>query len=111
MISESDMARVEITDRTGRWYVHNGFFGWSYGSPQDPTPITRSCALRLLNHMAQSRHPTAIELLAAFPYALDYADEGDELFERTGGNRHIAYVSPRDCLFQKAQQSEHDYDA
>jgi hypothetical protein len=110
MIEEPDLTLIEATDQTGQWYVHNGFDGWSYGCPVDPTPITRTCALRLLKRMIQGRHPKAIELLTASPNALDYGDEGDDLFKKTGGNRLIAYVNPKTCAFRKGKKAEQDYD-
>jgi hypothetical protein len=110
MIEEPDIALIEATDQTARWYVHSGFSGWSYGCPVDPTPITRTCALRLLKRMIQGRHPRAIELLAASPNALDYADQGDDLFKKTGGNRLIAYVNPDIRIFHEREKAGQDYD-
>ena len=108
MISESDIATIESTDPQGRWYVHDGFDGWSYGSPLNPTPITRACAFRLLSHMIEERHPDAVSKLADFPNALDYADENDDLYLKTGGNRLIAYLNP--VTYGLAPKLERDYD-
>jgi hypothetical protein len=110
MISQADIAPVESTAASGRWYLHNGFDGWSYGCPVDPTPITRACALRILSVMIERRHPDAIARLAALPNALDYADEDDDLCRKTGNNRLIAYLNPTTCIFKKARKSEQDYD-
>ena len=109
MISETDITPIEHTDVNGRWYVHNGFLGWSYGCPLDPTPITRACALRILNRMSEWRHPDAISKLVAFPNALDYADENDDLYFKTDSNRLIAYLNPTTCAFEKARKPEQDY--
>jgi hypothetical protein len=109
MISEADIARIESTDASGRWYVHDGFDGWSYGCPQDPTPITRARALRILSRMTENRHPDAACKLAAFPNALDYADENDDLYLKTSRNRLIAFLKPSLCAFRDAPKSEQDF--
>lgn len=110
MIVEADIVPIEATDSDGRWYVHGGFDGWSYGCPVDPTPITKACALKILRRMIQERHPDAIPKLTAFPNALDYADEHDDLYLRTGKNRLIAYLNPKTCAFQSAPKPEQDYE-
>jgi hypothetical protein len=109
MISEPDIAQIEATDTTGRWYVHDGFDGWSYGCPLDPTPIARACALRILSRMTEGRHPDAVSKLAAFPNALDYADENDELYATTGRNRLIAFLSPSKCVFRNSPKPEQEF--
>ncbi len=110
MISENDITRIESTDANGRWYVHGGFDGWSYGCPLNPTPVTRACALRILNRMIEGRHPDAIAKLTAFPNALDYADENDDLYFKTGSNRLIAYLNPATCAFERGPKPEQDYE-
>ena len=108
MISESAIAKIESTNPDGRWYVHNGFDGWSYGSPLEPVPITRACAMRLMSRMVQGRHPDAVSKLVDFPNALDYADENDDLYFKTGGNRLIAYLNPD--IYGFAPKLERDYE-
>ena len=109
MISGADVTPIESTDTKGRWYLHNGFNGWSYGSPLNPTPITRTCAIRILTRLVEGRHPDAISKLTAFPNALDYADENDDLYLKSGGNRLIAFVNPDLCVFEKRPQTEQDF--
>ena len=109
MISEADVAPIEATDPNGRWYVHNGFDGWSFGSPVDPTPVTKACAIRILSRMTQKRHVDAVSKLTAFPNALDYADENDELYSTTGKNRLIAFLSPSKCAFRNSRKPEQDF--
>ena len=110
MIESETILPIESATPAGRWFVHNGFLGWAYGSPLDPVPITRDCALRILDWMIHNRHPDALERLAKLPAALDYADEGDCLFEKTNGNRLIAFVSPDMCVFEHSQKKEQDFE-
>ncbi|MCC5849844.1 MAG: hypothetical protein JJU29_17295 [Verrucomicrobia bacterium] len=110
MITKANIESIEKTVPEGRWYVHNGFLGWAYGTPLNPTPITRECALRLLNIMSQGRQHDVVQKLTDFPYALDYAEEGDKLYEKTGGNRLIAFVSPETCVFERKIKGEQDFD-
>lgn len=109
MISETDLRLVEANNPQGRWYVHDGFDGWSYGAPQDPTPITRACALRILNCIVEERYPDALSRLAEFPNALVYAEKDDDLYLKTGRNRLIAFVSPSNCAFRERPKPEQDY--
>ncbi len=110
MPSEIEMRVIEDRSPDARWYVHDGFLGWAYGSPLDPTPITRECACRILDWMIENKHSDALQKLAAFPNALDYADENDVLYERTGGNRLIAFVTPETCVFERKQKPEQDFE-
>ncbi len=100
MITDDNLQKIEATSDDGRWYVHNGFLGWAYGSPLNPTPITRMTAKRILEHMTANRFPDAVAQLSAFPSALDYADDGDALFDATDGNRLIAFLPASDCVFE-----------
>lgn len=110
MITDQDMLTVEAAAPNGRWYVHNGFLGWAYGSPLNPTPITRETARRILEMMARHRHPDAVTRLAAFPNALDYADEEDAAFHTTRGNRLIAFLLPEHCVFEPGYRVPPDQD-
>ena len=111
MITDEDLREIEGTSKDGRWYVHNGFLGWAYGSPLNPTPITRMTAKRILEKMTDTRCPDAVSKLSEFPNALDYADDGDALFEATGGNRLIAFLPASDCVFEPGYRHppEQDY--
>jgi len=100
MITDADLEKIEATSEGGRWYVHNGFLGWAYGSPLNPTPITRATAQKILDQMTADRHPDAVSRLSAFPNALDYAEKGDALYAATGGHRLIAYLPSSDCIFE-----------
>ena len=100
MISDDDLKKIEGTSKSGHWYVHNGFLGWAYGSPLNPTPISRSTAKNILQRIVGSRHTDAISRLVVFPNALDYADDGDSLCIATGGNRLIAYLPKLECVFE-----------
>lgn len=60
--------------------------------------------------MIENKHSDALQKLAAFPNALDYADENDVLYERTGGNRLIAFVTPENCVFERKQKPEQDFE-
>ena len=110
MITHEELKPIEQANPGGRWWVHNGFLGWAYGSPQDPTPITQACALRILRRTIADRHPDALAQLSRFPAALAYADEGEELYHQTGGNRLIAYLDEAACVFtRKKREPECDY--
>ena len=110
MPNETEMLAIEDRCPGGRWYVHNGFLGWAYGSPLDPTPITRLAASRILEWMIENRHSDALQKLEAFPNALDYADHGDALYEKTDGNRLIAFVTPETCVFERKRKTEQDFE-
>jgi hypothetical protein len=112
MITDSDLEKIEASSAAGRWYVHNGFLGWAYGSPLNPTPVTRATARGILERMTASRFPDAVAKLSAFPSALDYADDGDELFHATNGNRLLAFLPSSDCVFEPGYKvpSEQNYE-
>lgn len=110
MITFRELEPIEVANPSGRWWIYNGFLSWAYGSPQNPTPVTRACALRILQATIKFRYPDALEKLSRLPAALDYADEGKELFHQTGGHRLIGFLEEGDCIFsRKRRPAEFDY--
>ena len=74
------------------YFIHDGYDGWSYGTPMDPTPITLQSALELMRITGLTRRDTIMRLPPA-----QFAEHGDMLFEATGGNRFLAYGNPERC--------------
>jgi hypothetical protein len=74
------------------FFVHNGYLGWSYGTPSDPQLISASDAERIM----RLAHVTMLQAQEIIPPA-QYAQEGDYLFELTGGNRFLYFGNASDC--------------
>jgi hypothetical protein len=75
------------------FYVHNGYLGWSYGTPMNPQLVSDDDARRLM----QIAGLTIEQLQSDHMRAAQYANEGDSLFDMTGGNRFLAYGEFRAC--------------
>ncbi|RAP55650.1 hypothetical protein [Oleiagrimonas sp. MCCC 1A03011] len=74
------------------YFVHNGYLGWSYGTPADPQLIAAPDAEKLMR-LADITLSQAQQII---PPA-QYAKEGDPLFNATGGNRFLYFGSAEDC--------------
>lgn len=80
-------------DTSRQYWVHNGYCGWSYGTPSDPQLITAEDAARIM--AAVGLRPGEIALSCP---AAQYAKAGDALSELTGGNRFLFHGSLSECV-------------
>lgn len=76
-----------------QFFVHNGYAGWSYGTPSDPQLIPANDAAKLMRAAGLS----AARVEQAIPPA-QYASEGEPLFHLTGGNRFLYYGDLSSCF-------------
>ena len=75
-----------------QFFVHNGYLGWSYGTPADPQLISPSDAATLMD--AAGLTMTQVEQI--IPPA-QYAAQGDHLFLLTSGNRFLYRGNVPEC--------------
>lgn len=74
------------------YFVHDGYDGWSYGSPANPQPITNDSAVALMRITGLTPDDARTWLPPA-----QYADTGEALYEATRGNRFLAYGDVTRC--------------
>src|SRR5690606_25026184 len=79
--------------KSRQYWVHNGYSGWSYGTPSDPQLIRVEDAARIMAEAQLSSDQVSIACPAA-----QYAEAGDRLFELTGGNRFLFHGSVAECM-------------
>ncbi|WP_424684237.1 hypothetical protein [Frateuria sp. YIM B11624] len=83
------------------FFVYNGYLGWSYGTPSDPQLISASDAERIMV-LANITLSQAQQIIPA----AQYAQQGDQLFQLTGGNRFLYLGDASDCAnIQQAKVS------
>ena len=104
MVTEEDIKQLIQKYPERRFFIHSGYSGWSYGSPLNPTFITASTARDILNTLVQFSHEEVLRLVAENDPPLLYAEEGDDLYERTGDNRFIAFLNPSICAYDETYQ-------
>jgi hypothetical protein len=75
-----------------QYFVHNGYSGWSYGTPSDPQLVSTEDAVRLMQAASLSADQVALILPPA-----QYAETGDSLFKATSGNRFIFFGDGIGC--------------
>ena len=80
-------------DKTRQYWVHNGYSGWSYGTPSDPQLIAVEDAARIMS----TKGLTPDQVSFACP-AAQYAEIGDHLFLLTGGNRFLFHGTLAECM-------------
>ena len=64
-----------------RFLVHNGYSGWSYGTPQDAVVISFETARWILGRIEMPDEQLLDAVQRAEPPPLRYAEEGSELYE------------------------------
>ena len=74
------------------YFVHNGYCGWSYGTPSDPQVINVNDAAEIMKRA----NLTSDQVKSVIPPA-QYADENDDLYKLTGGNRFICFGDIKSC--------------
>lgn len=101
MVSTEDIADRVAGYADHGFVVHDGYAGWSYGAPLNPTAITLAAAEYQLNHAlpSESPAPALVPTPAGFP-AVQFAEEGDALYERSGGNRFVEFTTLARCLVE-----------
>ncbi|MGE8212092.1 MAG: hypothetical protein ACN6Q8_00735, partial [Stenotrophomonas sp.] len=82
-----------LMDKTLQYWIHNGYSGWSYGTPSDPQLITIEDAARIMIATGL----TSDQVSFACP-AAQYAETGEHLFRLTGENRFLFYGSLAECM-------------
>lgn len=82
-----------------QYFVFNRHFGWSYGTPNNPQLITAEDAAELMKRAGLSKDDVAI----AFPPA-QFAEEGEPLFEKFGGNRYLMYGDFEKCAGKEEEK-------
>ena len=76
-----------------RYFVHNGYSGWAYGSPSNPQLVSAEDATILMQ--AADLSPDQVALI--YPPA-QYAETDTNLFHATNGNRFLFLGEIKECL-------------
>ncbi|OFW78619.1 MAG: hypothetical protein A2W44_06480 [Acinetobacter sp. RIFCSPHIGHO2_12_41_5] len=74
------------------YFVHNGFCGWSYGTPSDPQLISLEDAAKIM----QQANFSSEQVKQTIPPA-QYATETDDLYFLTGKNRFLCFGNIYEC--------------
>jgi anaerobic selenocysteine-containing dehydrogenase len=74
------------------YFVHNGFCGWSYGTPSDPQLISFEDAAKIMQQAKLSSEQVKQKIPPA-----QYATEADYLYYLTGKNRFLCFGNIHEC--------------
>jgi hypothetical protein len=89
----------------GRWdgaptwpvyFIHDGYFGWNFGTPYNPRWVTERTAHALMRLAGLTEQ----EVAEWFPPA-QFAEEGQPLYQTTGGYRFLAFGDIRKCILDE----------
>mgnify|MGYP003633851200 CR=1 FL=1 len=75
-----------------RYFVHNGYCGWSYGSPSNPKLVSVEDAAEIMRRANLSSDEVSLVLPPA-----QYANEDELMFHLTGNNRFIFFGEIEVC--------------
>jgi hypothetical protein len=67
-----------------KYFLHNGYCGWSYGTPSDPQLVTVEDAAEIMKRANLVADQVSLVVPAA-----QYSDGSDKLYSVTGNNRFI----------------------
>jgi predicted DCC family thiol-disulfide oxidoreductase YuxK len=76
-----------------KYFIHNGYCGWAYGTLSDPQLVSAEDAVKLMQ--AADLGPDQVS--SWLPPA-QYAEVGDRLFDATGGNRFLFFGDHEECV-------------
>ena len=79
-------------DTSRQFWLHNGYCGWSYGTPSNPQLVSAEDAIRIMSMAGLTMEAVSTSVPAA-----TYAEEGDHLFRITGCNRFLFYGTIAEC--------------
>ncbi len=98
MVSLKQVQRFALIHPDRSFVVHNGYSGWSYGTPLDPVVVALSDVAYLIRFASLDAKGTA-GLQETLVGPIQYASKGDHLFKRTHGNRFVQLVKLSECMF------------
>lgn len=75
-----------------QYFIHNGYCGWSYGTPSDPQLVSVEDAAELMRRASLSSDQVSTVIPPA-----QYANEDEPLYGLTGKNRFIFFGNAADC--------------
>ena len=84
-----------------KFYLHNGYLGWAYGTPHNPMLISEEDGMLILDYLKRKEGKDFIEeCKKTFP-PVEYAIEGSEEYIATRQNRFIFYGDVNECVAEK----------
>ncbi len=105
----SDLTEIENEIVDGRYYVHNGYYGFAYGSPLNPKRISNKTALDILNRYVEITGKNPIPEMKKNFNDLVYTEAHTKLFQETMGNRITGYYAPDTCVFDSGNEDDKVY--
>jgi len=85
-----------------QYFVHNGYMGWSYGTPSDPQLISSDDAAELIKRAGLSLADIAADLPP-----VQFAEKGEYLYHLLGNNRFLQYGDIEACGDKRPQKIYH----
>jgi hypothetical protein len=74
------------------YFVHNGYCGWSYGTPSNPQVLLESDALKLMQITGLNLEQVSTQMPPA-----QFTEKNTELYELFAKNRFLQYGRILDC--------------
>lgn len=74
------------------YFVHDGYSGWSYGTPSNPQLVSAADAAKIMEAAKLSSEAVAQVIPPA-----QYASAGEPLYKLTGGHRFICFGNIEEC--------------
>ena len=106
------LAEIQADDPSKRFFLHDGYNGWCYGTPQDPVLISNDDGLFLLQYLERSYEGDILEgVQETFP-PIEIAQEDSPQRDAARGTRFLVLGHAEDCIVEKPSliKKEHPID-
>lgn len=98
---ENRLAAIQAESPMKKFYLHDGYYGWSYGTPRDPMLISNEDGLFLLKWASKTFEG---DILAAAQFTLppiELATENRPRRTALNGNRFLFLGNAAECIIEK----------
>jgi hypothetical protein len=106
---EERLAAVQAENPMKKFYLHDGYHGWSYGTPQDPMLISNDDGLFLLTWAAKDFEGDVFDAAQATLPPVELAKDDDPRRTALGGNRFLFLGASAECIIQKRDLIETEH--
>lgn len=106
---EERLTTIQAENPLKKFYLHDGYHGWSYGTPQDPMLISNADGLFLLTWAATYFEGDIVAEVQSTLSPIVLATDDTPRREALGGNRFLFLGNADECIVEKKSLIGHDH--
>ena len=98
---EYRLAAIQAESPMKKFYLHDGYHGWSYGTPQDPMLISNDDGLFLLKWAEKDFDGDILDAAQSTLPPVELATEDTPRRTALNGNRFLFLGNAAECIIEK----------